>query len=112
MILKEDPAGHVSAARLSISAGTLTALPYDPKSSRDRQMLEHLEGWERSYGDTLLYVKSESKPALSGTVEVFNVFLKTPGRDPRNVSDCDIASCGRPSLSPDGTRVLYIRTTW
>jgi hypothetical protein len=109
LALMEDDAGHVSAARLTVSTGAITPLPYDPQLSRDRQMLEHLQDWQRSYGDTVVYVKRESRQALSGTVQVVNVFLKYPGRDPQNVSACDLASCGQPSLSPDGNRVLFVK---
>jgi len=111
LALTEDDAGHVSPARLSVNTGAITPLPYDPQSSRDRQMLEHLQDWQRSYGDTVVYVKRESRQALSGTVEVSNIFLKYPGRDPQNVSGCDLASCGQPSLSPDGNRVLFIKAS-
>jgi hypothetical protein len=111
LALTEDEAGHVSPARLSVSTGAITPLPYDPQSSRDRQMLEHLEDWQRSYGDTVVYVKRESRQALSGTVEVVNIFLKYPGRDPQNVSGCDLENCGQPSLSPDGKRVLFIKAS-
>ena len=109
LALTEDDAGHVAPARLTLSTGTITPVPYDPQSDYDHQMLEHLEGWQRSYGETVVYVKRESKQALSGPVEVFNVFLKAPGREPVNVSNCDAANCGQPSLSPDGNRVLFIR---
>jgi hypothetical protein len=109
LALTEDEAGHVSAARLPVSTGAIIPLPYDPQSSRDRQMIEHLQDWQRAYGDTVVYVKRESRQALSGTVEVSNIFLKSPGRDPQNVSGCDLANCGQPSLSPDGNRVLFIK---
>jgi hypothetical protein len=111
LALTEDEAGRVTPAILSVNAGAITPIPYDPQSSRDRQMLEHLEGWQRSYGDTVVYVKRESRQSLSGTVEVFNVFLKTAGRGPVNVSGCDIANCGQPSLSPDKNRVLFIKAS-
>jgi hypothetical protein len=110
LILREDDAGHALPARLSVSTGTVAPLPYDPQSNRDRQMLEHLQDWQRSYGGTTVYVKRESKEAMSGTVDILNVFVKAPGRDPRNVSLCDTANCGQPSLSPDGNRVLFIKT--
>jgi hypothetical protein len=109
LILKEDDAGHTLPARLSVGSGGITPLPYDPQSSRDRQMLEHLQDWQRSYGDITVYVKRESREALSGTKDVSNVFLKAPGRDPQNVSGCDAGNCVQPSLSPDGKRVLFIK---
>jgi hypothetical protein len=109
LALTESETGRVSAVRLSLGTGVMTPLPYDPLSTRDHQMLEHMQGWERSYGDTAVYLKRESKLALSGPVEVFNVFLKTPGHDPQDISGCDVVSCVQPSLSPDGNRVLFIK---
>jgi len=109
LVLKEDDAGRVSPARLSTSTGSVVLLPYDRESSRDRQMLEHLQDWQRTYGEAVVYVKQEPIEALSGTVNVLNVFLKAPAGDPRNVSACDTANCGQPSLSPDGKRVLFIK---
>jgi Holliday junction resolvase len=111
LALTEDDARRVVPATLLVNSGGITPFPFDPQSSRDRQMLEHLEGWQRSYGETVVYVKREPRQALSGSVEVFNVFLKTPGRDPVNISDCDMANCGQPSLSPDGSRVLFIKAS-
>jgi Tol biopolymer transport system component len=109
LILAEDDAGQVSAARLSIITGTVTPIPFEPQSERDRQMLEHLRGWQRSYGDTTVYVKREPRQTFSGPVEVLNVFLKTPGRNPQNVSGCALLNCGQPSLSPDGNRVVFVK---
>jgi hypothetical protein len=110
LALQEDEAGHVSAGQLSVSTGAIVPLPYDPQSSRDHQILEHLQDWQRVYDDTTVYVKRESKQALSGPVEVFNVFVKTPGRVPKDVSHCDLANCGQPSLSPDRNHVLFIKS--
>jgi hypothetical protein len=109
LMLKEDDVGHSSTSRLSVRTGAVTPLPYDPQSSRDRQMLEHLQDWQRTYGATTVYVKSETRETLSGTVDVGNVFVKVGGKDPANISRCDITNCGQPSLSPDGNRVLFIK---
>jgi hypothetical protein len=109
LVLKEDEKGHVSPARLSVSTRTIMPLPYDPQSSRDRQMLEHLQDWQRSYGDSTVYVRRESRQALSGPVEISNAFLKTAGLEPQNISLCDMVNCGQPSVSPDGSRVLFIK---
>jgi Tol biopolymer transport system component len=109
LVLQHDAHGHVIPAQLSVTTGATAALPYDPQSPRDRQMLEHLLDWQRAYGDTILYVKRESVETLSGTVDVSNVFLKTAGHDPQNVSHCETANCGQPSLSSDGKHVLFIK---
>jgi hypothetical protein len=109
LMLKEDEQGRTSGSRLSVETGAVRPLPYDPRSSLDRQMVEDLEGWQRTYGGTTVYVKRESQETLSGTAEISNVFVKSAGRDPLNISRCDMTSCGQPSLSPDGNRVLFIK---
>ncbi|HKD07461.1 MAG TPA: hypothetical protein VKB79_16280 [Bryobacteraceae bacterium] len=109
LMLKEDEAGRASVSLLSVKTGAVALLPYDPQSSRDRQMLEDLQGWQRTYGGTTVYLKRESRDTLSGTVEISNVFAKSAGRDPINISRCDMTNCGQPSLSPDGNHVLFIK---
>jgi hypothetical protein len=109
LVLTEDEQGRTSGSRLSVETGAVRPLPYDPGSSRDRQMLEDLEGWQRTYGGTTVYIKRESRETLSGTAEISNVFVKSAGRDPLNISRCDMTNCGQPSLSPDGNRVLFIK---
>lgn len=109
LLVKEDEDGHPSVSRLSLKTGAIAPLPYDPESIRDRETLEDLQGWQRSYGATTVYVKRESRQTLSGTVERSNVLVKPAGRDPVNISKCDTTDCGQPSLSPDGTHVLFIK---
>lgn len=109
LMLKEDEQGRTSGSRLSVKTGAVALLPYDPGLSRDHQMIEDLEGWQRTYGGTTVYIKRESRETLSGTVEISNVFVKSAGRDPLNISRCDMTNCGQPSLSPDGNRVLFIK---
>jgi len=48
--------------------------------------VENLEGWTRSYGDRQIYRATQTKQALSGTVEWSDVFLEAAGQDPVNVS--------------------------
>jgi hypothetical protein len=109
LMLSEDEEGRASPSLLSVKTGAAAPLPYDPQSSRDRQMLENLQGWQRTYSGTTVYVKRESRDTLSGAVEISNVFAKSAGRDPINISRCDMTNCGQPSLSPDGNRVLFIK---
>jgi hypothetical protein len=68
-----------------------------------------LQGSERSYPAGTVYVKREASEAMSGRVERTNVFWKQPGHDPVNVSHCELANCGQPSLSFDGTKLAFIK---
>jgi hypothetical protein len=108
LLLKEDDAGRVSVHVFALQTGKLTPLAYDTESKEDEQMLESLQGWQRTYGDKTVYVKHVSKQAMSGPVEWSEVFLKLPGADSKDVSHCDGVDCGQPSLSADGARVAFI----
>jgi hypothetical protein len=109
ILLQGDSGGRPKVGLLTVSTGAVTPVPYDPASSQDLQMVENLEGWSRTYGDRRLYVKRQSKQALSGTVEWSDVFLQVGSQPPVNVSNCDGANCGQPSLSEDGRLVVFVR---
>ena len=109
LLLTEDDAGHVRVELLFMNTGKLMQLPYDPDSSRDRQMLEDLEGWERTYPSGTVYVKREATQAMSGAVEVSNVFWKASMGDPMNISRCELANCGQPSASLDGSKIAFVK---
>lgn len=104
------PEGHPQVATLSISMGQITPVEYDPASSADLQMVENLEGWTRIYGDRQLSVRRQTKQALSGTTESSDVFLKSDGQQLVDVSRCNGANCGQPSLSADGRLVIFVKS--
>jgi hypothetical protein len=105
-----DAGGHPRIGLLSVSTTKVTPLAYDPRSSAELQMVENLEGWTRTYGDKQTYVRRQSKQALSGVVEWSEVFLKTDGQAPIDVSQCNGANCGQPSLSTDGQLLVFVKT--
>jgi hypothetical protein len=97
-------------ALLSLATGAITELSYGANSPNDRKLLNHLKGWERVYGDIIVYPKAQTRESVTGTVEWQDVFLKRDDAAPVNVSRCDgAANCGQPSLSGDGTKVVFIR---
>jgi hypothetical protein len=96
-------------ASLSIATGKVTPVDYDPASRADLQMLENLESWTRTYGDKQVYVKRQTKQELSGIVEWSDVFLRTAGREPMDVSNCNGTNCGQPSLSADGRLIVFVK---
>jgi Tol biopolymer transport system component len=109
LLLAEDDAGHAKVELFNLKSGQATQLSYDPQSSADHQMLEDLEGWERSYPAGTAYVMRETVQAMSGPVERSNVFWKQPGLDPVNVSQCQLTDCGQPSASSDGSKLVFIK---
>lgn len=109
VLLRNESGSHPRVALLAIDTGSITNLPYDPESSEDLQFVEDLEGWSRSYGQSRVYTKRQTKESLAGTVEWSDVFLAAPGRQPLDVSQCDGVNCGQPSLSTDGNLLVYVK---
>jgi hypothetical protein len=110
LVLQSDGSnGHPRVGLLSISTGKVTPEPYDPTSSEDLQMVENLESWDRVYGDKRVYVKRETKQALSGPVEWTDVFQKVNSQEPVDVSRCDGTNCGQPSMSADGRLIAFVK---
>jgi hypothetical protein len=109
LVVTEDSLAKPKVGWLSVNTGKIVPIPYDPASSEDQRMLEHLRGWDRTYGGTRVYVNSLTKQSLSGRVEWTDVFLKADGGQPINVSQCEDVDCGQPSLSADGRLLVFIK---
>ena len=110
LVLQSDgSSGHPRVGLLSISSGKVTPEPYDPTASQDLQMVENLESWDRVYGDKRVYVKREAKQAISGPIEWTDVFQKVNSQEPVDVSQCDGANCGQPSMSADGRLIVFVK---
>lgn len=105
-----DPKARPSVGLLSVSTGKVIPLAYDAGSSADLQTLESLEGWTRTYGDKQVYVRRQTKQALSGVIEWSDVFLKADGQEPIDVSQCNGANCGQPSLAADSRLLVFVKT--
>lgn len=109
ILLRGEPDGHPRVGFLTVTTGAVTVVPYDLASSRDLQMVENLEGWSRTYGDRHIYVGRQTKQAFSGTVEWFDVFLKVDNQEPVDVSQSDGVNCGQPSLSENGSLLVFVK---
>lgn len=109
LLLTADNAGHSEVGLVSVSTGRIIPVAYDPASNEDRHMLEHLQNWDRIYGNKSVYVKRQTKQSLSGPVEWTDIYLKVGMDEPVNVSKCDEVNCGQPSLSADGQLLVFIR---
>ena len=72
-------------------------------------MLAQIRAQDRSYGDTTVYTKTETKSGLSRPIEWIDVFVKRGAAPPQNVSACDGVNCVQPALSPDGQRVVFVK---
>lgn len=110
LVVLRDSSGHPGVAFFSLSSGKREELAYDTASSEDRHMVEHLSGWSRQYGETVVYVDQQTKTGLAGTLSWADVFLKQGGGVARDVSNCDGTNCGQPSLSADGKLVVFVKS--
>jgi hypothetical protein len=109
LVTAHDSPGQLGVAFLSVSGGKLDPLSYDPLSSEDRHMLEHLSAWDRDYDETRVYINQQTKSGMAGTLSWTDVFLKKGSNAPIDVSNCDGTNCGQPSLSPDGKLLAFVR---
>lgn len=108
LVLSEEPSSTLSPRILSVKQGKLAKLPYDPKSHQD--VINHLESWEREYGDLILYPDKVTKPVLGGTQTWTDIYVKRKGQqDAQPISQCDGINCSQPSLSHNQRRVVFIK---
>jgi hypothetical protein len=99
------------AAIVSVKTGSINRVPYDPNSSEDKVMLAHLSGWERVYGNTRVYTEATETEGPGGiTTKFTDVYLKHGSDEPINLTSGNNVSSSQPSLSPDGQRVVFIRS--
>jgi hypothetical protein len=110
ILQRTESGGRPRVGLLNVTSGAITPVPYDPASSQDLQMVEDLAGWSRTYADRRIYVKRQSKQALSGTVEWSDVFLQVGNQTAVDVSRCDGVNCGQPSLSADGHWLVFVKS--
>lgn len=102
--------GAQPLAVLTLKTGKLARLPFDAKSEAHQRMLAQVRGQERIYGAIQLYVRTETKRGMAGTVEWTDVYLRRGSAAPENLSACDGVNCGEPALSPDGVWVAYVKS--
>ena len=95
---------------LSLTSGRVTPLPYDAASEEQRRIVARIRSDERQYGTIGVYTNAETRRAPSRSVRGTDVYLRTGAAATRNVSTCDGASCRQPALSPDGRRVVFIKS--
>ena len=94
---------------LSLDSGKISPLPYDAKAERERLLLAQITGEERVYGDTRLYVRTETKRGISRIIEWADVYLQRGNLPAVNISACDGVNCAQPALSPNGRRVAFVK---
>jgi Tol biopolymer transport system component len=73
-------------------------------------MLGQILGEDRVYGTARVYLNPERKQGLSRDIEWTDVYLQRGDSTPENVSRCNGVSCMEPALSPDGRRVVFVKS--
>ena len=109
IVLLDAPARTSPLGTLSLQSGKVSPLPYDDSSDEQRRMLAQIRAQDRTYGETTVYTKTQTKPGLSRPIEWTDVFLTRGAGSPQNVSACDGANCAQPALSPDGRSVVFVK---
>jgi hypothetical protein len=109
VVLLDAPEPESPLAAVSLQNGTMTALPFDGSSEQQRRVLTQIRAQDRTYGETAIYTKTESKPGLPRPIEWVDVFLRRGTTSPQNVSACDGVNCVQPALSPDGRSVAFVK---
>jgi hypothetical protein len=110
MVVLLESGTNSPLAVVSLKSGTMTPLPYNAKSEEQREMLALVRGQRRVYGNTSVYLKTESKRGLSRTIEWTDVYVRRGDEEPQNVSACGGVNCAQPALAPDGRRLAFIKT--
>lgn len=109
LVLIEDEDRNPGLGLLTLHDGAVTKIPAEG-SDEYRKALTHAESWERVYGATKVFVKTEVKNDLVGVVEWSEVYIKQAGSPPKNLSRCDGINCSQPSLSQNGRSVAFIKS--
>jgi hypothetical protein len=108
VLLSTSRAGSPLAS-VSLQDGTATALPFDAADESQQRMLAQIRAQDRSYRETTVYTRTETKSGLSRPIEWIDVFVKRGAAPPRNVSACDGINCVQPALSADGQSVVFVK---
>lgn len=108
LVLIKDENRNPALGLLTLHDGLVSRIPAEA-SDEYRKALTHAESWERVYGSTKVFVKTEVKNDLVGVIEWSDVYIKQNNSPPRNLSQCNGTNCSQPSLSQSGRSVAYVK---
>ncbi len=109
VVLLATPRAGSPLASVSLLDATATALPFDAADASQQRVLAQIRGQERTYQETTVYTRTETKSGLSRPIEWIDVFVKRGPAPPQNVSACDGVNCVQPALSPDRQSVAFVK---
>jgi len=108
VVLMRDEKAPVAV--VSVAGPSLVRQPVDLSVLEQQRLVANLRGQNRSAGGLRIIVDRLDKDSLAGVVEWTDVFVEDGSAARRNLSRCDGVSCIQPALSPDRTRVVYVRS--
>ncbi len=94
---------------VSLNSGRITPLLHDVKNQPERAVLDQIRGQDRAYGNTIVYVQTETKQGLARTVEWTDIYVRRGTGAPQNVSACNGTNCGQPALSSDKRSLAFVK---
>ncbi len=94
---------------VSLKSRRIRPLLYDAKNKAERDVVDWIRGQDRAYGDTIVYVQTETKQGLARTVEWSDIYVRRGSGAPQNVSSCNGTNCGQPALSSDGRSLAFVK---
>lgn len=111
LILLRRETQPMAVGLLSLRSGAVKLLSVG-HSAEDQRRYYHLRGWERVYGETVLFVQHQSTNEHGRRGTWTDVYYKRGNQAATNLSQCAASHslCGQPSLSADGEMVAYIKT--
>jgi hypothetical protein len=109
VVLLATPRAESPLASVSLQDATATALPFDAADESQQRVLAQIRGQERTYRETTVYTRTETKSGLTRPIEWIDVFVKRGAAPPLNVSACDGVNCVQPALSPDGQSIVFVK---
>ena len=109
VVLLATPRGGSPLASVSLEDATATALPFDAADESQQRVLAQIRAQDRTYRETTVYTRTETKSGLSRPIEWIDVFVKRGAAPPQNVSACDGVNCVQPALSTDGHSIVFVK---
>lgn len=101
--------GSAPLSVLSLSDRKIVPLAPDANAAGEQMLLTQIRGEDRTYGNTKLYLHTETKRGISREIEWTDVYLRRGSQPATNISACDGINCTQPALSPDGRRVAFVK---
>jgi hypothetical protein len=107
VMLMSDRAAPLAV--LSLTTGKLALLPFDPANTDQQRLLANLRGQSRASASLRVLVEKKDRQDLARVVEWTDVEVQVASGTMRNLSKCNGVNCFQPALSPDLTRVVFVK---